>query len=658
MTSCPTREQFLRYLAGHAPPAEETLIEQHVETCPTCKGELRLLRTFEASEGEERDTRAWEPATDLLRRLRELDATPAAGPTESLPTAPAAPADEHGTVPDGARPDSRPSRFIGHYEVLDEMPAGGMGVVFLVENRSMMGRREALKMIRAGVLASADEVERFDREIQALALLSHPHIIQVYDRGRHGGAPYFTMQLAENGSLSRHLARFGGDPRAAAALMEKVARAVQHAHEHHIIHRDLKPANVLLGKGDEPLVSDFGLVKFFRAGAEELTRDGQTPGTAPYMAPEQAGGRNDEVSPLTDVWALGVILYELLAGRRPFTGRSREEILHRILTTPVAPPRSVRPEIDAALEAVILKCLEKEPDRRYQSAGELAADLGRWLRGELPPPESGAPSPGQKLRRRPRKVAAIGLCIVALLALGASLFVAKVLRPEQPAAKMPDPAITLLGDSGPPEASEWLFGADGVAEKQPAAEAYSLRTTKAAALQLLAEPRWESYRLDADVRQEKARMGTAGIFFGGSRHSLDGGPCHLLCGMGIVERGLLSGQLFVSVSRVPDDNPNASMNTVLVRDYPFTGVDKPGVEAPWRHLAFEVTPSEVKLFFGDRCLRTLTGAELSKGCAVVVNKTPIPQWSSVPRGSLGLYLDKDVEASFRRVIIRPLKSEP
>jgi serine/threonine-protein kinase len=320
-----------------------------------------------------------EPGDQLPTADWDRPNRPAAPGATPSPTIPALPSDEQVTLPKG--PVAGVPAAVGadgRYVLLAEVASGGMGVVYLGEDR-VVGRRVALKMIRAGFFACVQEVERFTREARALALLSHPHVVQVYDFGQSEGRPFFTMQLAPGGTLAGHLDRYRADARAAVALVEKVARGVQHAHQQGILHRDLKPANVLLGGGDEPLVSDFGLVKFLHAEGDGLTQAGPTPGTPAYMAPEQAGGRAEEVGPRTDVWSLGVILYELVAGRRPFEGRTREEVLHRILTTPVPPPRTLRPALDPALEAVLLKCLEKEPGRRYGSAGALAEDLARWL---------------------------------------------------------------------------------------------------------------------------------------------------------------------------------------------------------------------------------------------------------------------------------------
>ena len=631
MSTCPTREQFLRHLTGRGSPDDEHLIAEHVRSCEACREALSQL-------------------------------TAADRPTEGRPPPPPpAGTGRRATTPEGPRaviPD--PGDFVGRYEVLDELAAGGMGVVYEADDR-LMGRHVALKMIRSGVLADAEEVERFTREVRALAQLSHPHVMQVYDFGEGDGRPYFTMQLAAGGSLAEHLPRFGADARAAAALVEKVARGVQHAHDRGILHRDLKPANVLLGEGDEPLVSDFGLVKFVHVEAEGLTQAGQTPGTPAYMAPEQAAGRGDQVGPRTDVWALGVILYELVTGRRPFTGQSREETLHHILTTPVLPPRSHRPEIDPALEGVVLKCLEKEPDRRYQSAGELAADLGRWLRGELKPTPKPAQAGrlarlGQGVRRHPQKTAAV-IGAAAILALGAGLYVANALQPGSQGPKELDPPITLVGDSGPPKEFNWIRGADTVTVG-PMDEGFSFRTKTTAVAQLLAEPPWESYRVEADVRHDATEAGTAGVFFGYTGSLSARGPCHVFCTAGLADRGRLRGQVCMSLWRLPDAPSNPYGHVSLFRDYPFLGPVPAGAPSPWVPLAVEITPKEVKVFCADRLVRTLSAAEIGQQGTNLVNHPNGINWESVPRGGIGVFIEDGGAATFRQVVVRPLKQRP
>jgi serine/threonine-protein kinase len=299
------------------------------------------------------------------------------------PTAPIATRPATDSAPTPSLPAAGPPvRAFGSYELLEEIDRGGMGVVYKARQAGL-DRLVALKMILSGPAAQREEVLRFLREARAAGRLRHANIIAVHDAGTIDGQHYFTMPLARNGSLARHVKRLGAEPRAAVALVEKVARAVQHAHDNGIVHRDLKPANVLLDEGDEPWVADFGLAKV--EGADELrTRTGRGLGTPAYMAPEQSDpalGRSS--GPAADVWALGVILDELLAGRRPFRGR-HETVLHRIREDDPARPSRLRPGVDANLEAVVLKCLEKEPARRYPSAGALADDLASWLRGEAP----------------------------------------------------------------------------------------------------------------------------------------------------------------------------------------------------------------------------------------------------------------------------------
>src|SRR5262249_15096714 len=256
----------------------------------------------------------------------------------------------------------------------------------------------------------------------------------------HGGQPYFVMELVPGGSLDRHLHRFVGRPDAAVALLEKVARAVQHAHDQGILHRDLKPGNILLDGEDRPLVGDFGVAKLFAAaeavgpaqpdldeGQTGLTTAGTRPGTPAYMAPEQFGG-SGAITPRTDVWALGVILYELLTGRRPFPGRSRRAVANAVRAGNPPRPRSLRPEVAPGLEAVVLRCLEPDPARRYPSAAAVADDLARWRRGGAP---AARPAPRRQRLRRATALAAVLIVLAGLAGLASAPWLRGGVTPDE-----------------------------------------------------------------------------------------------------------------------------------------------------------------------------------------------------------------------------------
>jgi tetratricopeptide (TPR) repeat protein/tRNA A-37 threonylcarbamoyl transferase component Bud32 len=266
------------------------------------------------------------------------------------------------------------------YEILGPIGRGGMGVVYkAIQLR--LNRIVALKMVLAGEYSTPEALLRFMAEAEAVARLQHPNVVQVFDRGEYGGLPYLSMEYLAAGSLARRIDGTPWPARRAAEVVGQIARGVAEVHRRGIVHRDLKPANVLMADDGTPKVGDFGLAKSL--GSESsLTRTDLIIGSPSYMAPEQAQGKAKTAGPPADVYALGAILYELLTGRPPFRGTSTQETLALVCSSePVAPSRLV-PKVPRDVETITLKCLQKDPRRRYESAGELRDDLGRWLRGE------------------------------------------------------------------------------------------------------------------------------------------------------------------------------------------------------------------------------------------------------------------------------------
>jgi serine/threonine protein kinase len=269
---------------------------------------------------------------------------------------------------------------IPDYEILGQLAPGGMGVVYQARQVGL-NRLVALKMIREGIHAGPLEWARFKNEAEAVASLSHPHIIQIHDFGEWNGMPYLTMEFAGGGSLAQQLRQGAFAPLRAAEMVETLARAMHFVHERGIIHRDLKPANVLLTEQGIPKLADFGLAKRLDDD-QQLTRTKAVLGTASYMAPEQAAGDKNALGPATDIYALGAILYELLSGQPPFRAATREMTIHQVLSQDPVPLTQLRADVPAELEAVCLKCLEKEPRQRFASARELAEDLRSYQKGE------------------------------------------------------------------------------------------------------------------------------------------------------------------------------------------------------------------------------------------------------------------------------------
>jgi hypothetical protein len=424
---------------------EPARVEEYLRRYPELGADADVVGGLIAAEHEQRRRRepGLDPAEYAQRFPHLRDRLPGLltpGVQESL-SAPGTPAPSAADAPESATWPALPG-----YEILGELGRGGMGAVYRARHLGL-NRLVALKMLLADDGGAAEVVKRFRREGQAMARLRHANIIQVYAVSEHEGRPFFAMELAEGGSLDR-VAGTPWPPRRAAELVAALARAVQHAHERGILHRDLKPANVVLDAGGTPKITDFGLARDLGASA------GQTPsntilGTPAYMAPEQAGGKTREAGVAADVYALGAILYELLAGRPPFQAETALDIIVLVLSQEPVPPRRLQPAVAHDLETVCLKCLAKKPADRYESAQALAEDLGRFLAGARVAARSGG------LRRAARRALEARKSPVVLGVAGALLAAALVIV----GARHRPPAGPVTGRSSSAPATASIEGA-------------------------------------------------------------------------------------------------------------------------------------------------------------------------------------------------------
>jgi tetratricopeptide (TPR) repeat protein len=429
MNHCPTDEYLETFLAESLSPRECERLEDHFAVCVRCQQRLHELTNEELPEHWHQlltrspdDKGVVEPAwirhlaSLCLRRVTENSAVPSAYP---LPL----PSREEGRLRGAiaeADAESAPTVWpvVPGYEVLGELGRGGMGIIYKARQLGL-NRLVALKMILAGAHAGAEAIARFRREAEAAARLQHRNIVQIYEVGEHDGRPFFSLEYVDGGDLAD---RLDGTPlpvRQAVELTETLAHTIEYAHQQGIVHRDLTPSNVLLTADGTPKVTDFGLARFLIGGGASPTRTGSILGTPSYMAPEQAQANKQAVGPATDVYALGAILYEMLTGRPPFKAETPlDTALQVVHQEPVAPSR-LHAKVPHDLETICLKCLEKEPCRRYASAAALAADLKRFRNRE--PIQARRVRSWERaakwIRRRPAAAALAGVLMAVALTL-------------------------------------------------------------------------------------------------------------------------------------------------------------------------------------------------------------------------------------------------
>jgi serine/threonine-protein kinase len=640
--------------------------------------------------------------------LRTTDHEPgAATPSGDVPTdhAPTRSAPDGRTGPqvagEAATPTAtEPERAAGSvsvpgYEIECVLGRGGMGVVFKAR-QVRADRVVALKVIQANFADADDELRRrFRTEAQALARVKHANIVQIYDVGEERGCPYFSMEFVSGGSLAQRLQRETVSVQEAARLIEKLARAVEAAHQAGVLHRDLKPSNVLLDSDGTPRITDFGLAK--QLGKDDgHTHTGALLGTPAYMAPEQAGGQLARIGPATDVYGLGATLYELLTGAPPFRAGNSAATVHLVLTAEPTPPSRRRGGIPPELEAVCLKCLEKDPGRRYPSAAALADDVGRFLRGEstVARPLRWPMKLWRALRRRRAAVAVVALVLAAVVVTGV---VVNWLRPAggQTVGASPNPdaalheiqkelaagkAVTLVGETGPPRWFRSVHGGGAVTEPDLNDGTFAIQSLDQAFVELLPDPIVERYQFSAEVRQDKPEVtgvGRVGVYFG--RHTYETAsayrPFHVLR-LEFADEDLshnppplpptsrlgLMGCLVVAPPGSPEQVPAVGFG-----GHDFSPAKKfPG---PWRKLVVEVRPDKILPFWWDEKTKKLAplGHGLNAEGLKFVTKSLRQEADKLkdlpsaprtiepirPRSGLGLYAFRS-KASFRNVVIEPL----
>jgi len=557
-------------------------------------------------------------------------------------------------------------------EIHEEIGRGAMGVVYRAWDK-VLDRAVALKKIRAGLLDNPEAVRRFYHEARAAARLNHPHIIAIHGMGTFEGGHGFTMPLAA-ANLDEQRGRFT-QPRDAATFVAKVARAVHAAHRHDIVHRDLKPANILLDDRGEPLVADFGLaVLLTEAGAAGHGR--QTAGTPHYMAPEQFGAFGARVSGATDVWALGVILYELLAGARPFTAKSMSQL--RVAVCQAEPPPMVAKSrgIDRGLEAIVRRCLAKDPRDRYASAEELAQDLDDWRDGKpiKAKPDGRLRRAWRAVRRRPALATAAAL--LTLFGIVGGLLYAFAPAPlpaPQPQPEDPDALVlrSIYARLKNGETVEFVTPEGGLLRQRWVVESGEVNRNREkegvdvnafhgqGLLELLPEVPLERYEFAAEVKQNTLLpFGQAGVYalhHVGPEHD---GSARLFLNLSFADVGPEAGWLFAALQyRYPNPtpkNPNQFVlsNSDLVREKSRAG------DVPWHRLAVQVRPDGVRLLRNGDLLCELPADGLAArtnqwrgGRVFRPDGTADPDFN--PRGGVGLYL-LVTQATYRSITLKPL----
>jgi serine/threonine-protein kinase len=677
---CPERSLLEALHSGKLPEPRVEVLAAHVTACARCSSTLAELDAqdplLSRLKGCARPESVLEEAgcgrLEALARAISLSAGTLSGAT----VADAEP---------GAHREPPLPAVVGAYEVLAKLGQGGMGVVYKARQRPV-NRLVALKMVLAGAHAGREALARFRIEGQAVARLSHPNAVPIYEFGEHEGLPYFSMELLEGGSLAARLAQGPLPVREAAELVRTLAGAVEYAHQARVLHRDLKPGNVLLAADGTPKITDFGLAKLLDED------DGQTCsemllGTPSYMAPEQAEARAADIGPATDVYALGTILYQALTGRPPFKAATRAETLRQVIGLAPVPPSRLRREVPRALEAICLKCLEKAPGLRYASAQALADDLGRWLRGEATlarPPRW----PGRVGRWLGRHRVAVGSAAVLVTVL-AVVYLSNPQRyldwAERELAR--GRPVTLLAQSGRPDWYRWRAGGARSSLSQAADGSFLVSTwAEHGLLELLPDVPCASYRLRAQVSHRDSKTASAseavcGVYVGHGVSRRPGGEVQLATFLHFndivrdqdADQGPRKPRPFNYVKLATSffcEGGEHSLVTGPLASRAGAKFAPTGkiAQAPWHTLEVTVAPGSVRGTWDGRPVGELSTARFLMEAEPTLSawREKLPQQTNLlpdlpptlpTRGGLGLYVAFG-SATFREVVVTPLPGAP
>ena len=648
------REDQRRRWEGGTPRPAESYLAEYPEVARDDEAvldliysELLLREEFGEAVDPAEYVRRFPHYEGRLRRQFELHTLVGAGASSATGETP---------PPDAVTADAEGLPDIPGYRLWRKLGEGSWGVVYEATHLAL-DHPVAIKLARfqhGSVLREAAAVVRIDS----------PNVVRVYDAGEHQGRAYFAMEVVDGGSLAHRVTR-PMPPVEAARLLLGIARGVASAHTRGIVHRDLKPANILFTPDGTPKVVDFGLARVSDA-ATSLVESGATVGTEGYMAPEQVGTAKG-VGPPADVFALGVILHELLTGHLPFKGATLADTVHRVRSELTPPARRVPRDLDTVRE----KCLEKRPTDRYESAGQLAADLERFLIGQpvAARRRSWAARCWWRVRARPLPAVAMTALIVGV-GLGMFLWVWGTPSPPDPAVIHADRAgalvdtfaargeLTLIPDRGPPTTHLAVVGPESATTDVAEDGAFRVFTRQLSLVELLAEARFDSYRLTAQIRQDGCHgVGEVGVYFGCSREVTARRPGYLFGHVTFADLGTRATE-----ARGPDGRPGSRVEVrysyfqppgpPVIKDGwdPSQGQSEwyqPKGEGAWRTLVVEVTPTATRVTFGGVELAPLQHSSVKIWATSKLQRTP------KFAGGIGLYVN-NCQASFRNCRVETL----